>query len=149
MLLRPTRVHNPNDMSIGSAILKLTAECRRACPDMFFPLKIAPWYGAIWTLSNAWFLGPTRVHTPNGISIGSAVFAGSPIKNGSIVFARLRQCAPHVTRASLGPPQSTTQTASGSVRSFVHSPRQCRQTCPVMSFRLNIAPSLGTIWTHI
>ena len=25
---------------------------------------------------NTWFLGPTRVHTPNGISIGSAVFVG-------------------------------------------------------------------------
>ena len=26
--------------------------------------------------SNTWFLGPTRVYRPNGISIGSAVFAG-------------------------------------------------------------------------
>ena len=26
---------------------------------------------------NTWFLGPTRVQNPNGISIGSAVFAGS------------------------------------------------------------------------
>jgi len=26
--------------------------------------------------SNTWFLGPTRVHNPNGISIRSAVFAG-------------------------------------------------------------------------
>ena len=26
--------------------------------------------------SNAWFPGPTRVLNPNGISIGSAVFAG-------------------------------------------------------------------------
>ena len=29
------------------------------------------------TPSNTWFLGPTRVHNPNDISIGSAVFAGS------------------------------------------------------------------------
>jgi len=28
------------------------------------------------TPSNTWLLGPTRVHIPNGISIGSAVFAG-------------------------------------------------------------------------
>jgi len=28
-----------------------------------------------WTLPNTWFLGPTQVHTPNGISIGSAIFA--------------------------------------------------------------------------
>ena len=26
--------------------------------------------------SNTWFAGPTRVHNPNGILIGSAVFAG-------------------------------------------------------------------------
>jgi len=25
--------------------------------------------------TNIWFLGPTRVHIPNGVSIGSAVFA--------------------------------------------------------------------------
>jgi len=30
----------------------------------------------IWSPSNAWFLGPTRPHNSNGISIGSAVFAG-------------------------------------------------------------------------
>jgi len=29
----------------------------------------------IWTPSNTWFLGPTRVHIPNAILIGSAVFA--------------------------------------------------------------------------
>jgi len=29
--------------------------------------------------SNTWFLGPTGVHFPNGISIGSAVFAGLTI----------------------------------------------------------------------
>jgi len=43
------------------------------CP---FPLKISPSYGGIWTPSNAWFPEPTRVLNPNGISIGSAVFAG-------------------------------------------------------------------------
>ena len=30
----------------------------------------------IWTASNTWFAGPTRVLNPNGISISSAVFAG-------------------------------------------------------------------------
>ena len=38
----------------------------RSCP---FPL------GVLWTPSNTWFPGPTRVLKPNGISIGSAVFA--------------------------------------------------------------------------
>jgi len=44
------RVHNPNSISISSAIFaELTAECHGQCPDMSFPLKIAPWYGALWT----------------------------------------------------------------------------------------------------
>jgi len=40
-----------------------------------FPLKIASLHGGIWTPSNAWFLGPTHIHNPNSISIGSAIFA--------------------------------------------------------------------------
>jgi len=39
-----------------------------------FP-QIAPSRGGIWTPSNSWFLEPGRCHSPNGISIGSAVFA--------------------------------------------------------------------------
>jgi len=38
-----------------------------------FALKIV--HGEIWTPSNTLFLGPTRVHNPNGTSIGSATFA--------------------------------------------------------------------------
>ena len=30
---------------------QLTAECRRACPGMSFPIKIAPSFEAIWTTS--------------------------------------------------------------------------------------------------
>jgi len=41
-----------------------------------FPQKIAPSDGGIWTPSNTWFHRPTGVLTPNGISIGSAIFAG-------------------------------------------------------------------------
>jgi len=37
-------------------------------------LKIAPPHGGSEYPSNRWFLRPTRVHIPNGISIGSAVF---------------------------------------------------------------------------
>jgi len=39
------------------------------------PLKIAPSHGGSGPQSNTWFPDPTRVN-PNGISIGSAVFAG-------------------------------------------------------------------------
>ena len=38
--------------------------------------KIARSHGVIWTPSNTLFLGPTRVLSPNGISIGSVVLAG-------------------------------------------------------------------------
>jgi len=44
---------------------------------LFFPLSIEPSGGGIWTASNAWFLGPTQVHNPNGILIGSAVLQAS------------------------------------------------------------------------
>ena len=48
--LGPTWVHNPNSTLIGSDIFaQITAECRRACPGMSFPLKIAHSHGAIWT----------------------------------------------------------------------------------------------------
>ena len=50
--------------------------------------------------------------------------ASLPHVDGSIVFARWCQCAPHLTRASLGPPKSIPRTASWSVLSFLHSSRQ-------------------------
>jgi len=73
-----SRVHIPSDISIGSAIFaQLTEESpytlQWAVP---FFLKIASLLGGSGPPSNAWFFGPTRVHNPNGISIGSAVFAG-------------------------------------------------------------------------
>jgi len=39
------------------------------------PPKIAASRRGIWTTSNTWFLRPTRLRPPNGISIGSAVYA--------------------------------------------------------------------------
>jgi len=41
-----------------------------------FPLKIAHLHGGSEPSFNTWFLEPTRVHNPNSISIGSAIFAG-------------------------------------------------------------------------
>jgi len=43
------------------------------------PLKIAPLHGRSGVPSNTRFLGPTIVYNSNGISIGSAVFAGLTI----------------------------------------------------------------------
>jgi len=91
-------------------------------PDMPFPLKIAPWHGAIWTPSNIWFFAPTQVHTPNGFLTGSSIFVGPLNIDGSN-----QSYSPgganvqlHVTHASLGSPKSTTQMASLSVQPFLH-----------------------------
>ena len=56
------------------------AQTTAQCPyilqwDAPSPLKIVPFHGRMWTPSNTWFLGPTRVLNLNGISISSAVFA--------------------------------------------------------------------------
>ena len=42
----------------------------------FPPSKLPLPMTGIWTASNAWFPGPTRVLNPNGISLGATVFAG-------------------------------------------------------------------------
>jgi len=72
-----TRAHNENGISIDSAVFaQLTAaECGGPCPGMPFPLKTAPPHGDLDTHLTR-FLGASLAHNPNGISIGSAVFAG-------------------------------------------------------------------------
>jgi len=55
-------------ISIGSAF---NGHSRQRAP---YP-KIAHSHGGIWTASDTLFLGPTRVHSPNGVSIDSAAFA--------------------------------------------------------------------------
>jgi len=69
--LRPTRVLNPNGISIGSAVfVLLTANTLQWAP---LSPKIAPSHGGPGLPSNAWFFGTIRTHNPNGIPIGSAV----------------------------------------------------------------------------
>jgi len=81
-------------------------------------------------LSKAWFLQPIQAHNPNSISIGSAVFAQIiaecpytlqwdapfPFQNCSFLWGDLDSRLIH---GSLGPPKSSTQTASQSVQSFL------------------------------
>jgi len=76
--LGPIRAHKTNGISIGSAIFaQMTAECPCTLQwDAPSPLTIVPSHEGIWTPSNTWFPGPTRVLNQNGISIGSAVLAG-------------------------------------------------------------------------
>ena len=73
-----TRAHNPNSISIGSAVFAQgyhRVSLHFTMGRRFSPQNCPfPW--GIWTPSNTWFPGPTQVLNPNGISIGAAVFAG-------------------------------------------------------------------------
>ena len=96
------------------------------------PSKLPLSMGKSGSPSNAWFHWPTQVLNTNGISIGSAVFAEFttecpytlqwdshfPIK-GSKLSLPMGDLDPHLIRGSLGPPESTTQTASQSVQPFL------------------------------
>jgi len=87
--------------------------------------QVAP----VWPTSNTCFLGPTQVQIPNAISIGSAVFAQLmpdshytlqratpfPSRNCTFQWGNLN---PHLIHGSMGPPKSSSQTASRSVQQF-------------------------------
>jgi len=75
-----TRLRIPNCTSISSAVFaQLTAAnsytLQRAAPS--HTPQNCPFVWEIWTPSDTWFFGSTRVHNTNGISIGSAVLQGS------------------------------------------------------------------------
>jgi len=95
----------------------------------FSPVKIAPSHGGSGSPSNTWFLGPTRVLNPNGISIGSAVFvqmtaecpytlqldapfplkiAGTPLSPSKWPLP-MEDLDPHLIHGSLGPPEFSTK----------------------------------------
>jgi len=73
-------------------------------------------------LFNAWFLGPTQILNPNGISIGSAIFSQF-VLNVLILYNELplfpselpipvMDLHPHLIHGCLGPPDSSAQTVS-------------------------------------
>jgi len=74
--LRPSRVHNPNSKSIGSAVFaQLTAECRPVrCCHLANMSEIVHWRNLANTIEIL-LLYPTRVHNPNDKSIHSPVSA--------------------------------------------------------------------------
>ena len=47
--------------------------------------------------SNTWFLGPSRVHVPNGSSIGSSVFAGFTLVTNRLADRPRYTCSNRVT----------------------------------------------------
>jgi len=107
-----------------------------------FPLKIAPSHGGISTQSNTRFLGLLQAKNPNGISIGSAVFAqftaecpyftiGRPFSSSKVPLPT-GDLDPHLIYGSLGPPESLVQAASQSVQPFCRAhycDRQIERPC--------------------
>jgi len=75
----PTQVHTSDGIAIGSAIFaQLTAEGGYASQIAGpFPSKLPLPIWESGSPSYTWFLGPTQVHNPNCISVGSAVLQGS------------------------------------------------------------------------
>jgi len=73
----PTRIFVQNDTSVGSTVLQSCCVPLLYNGPLRFPKNaISP--GGLGPPSNTWYPGPTRVLTPNGISIGSAVFVWVP-----------------------------------------------------------------------
>jgi len=70
-----TRVFNQNGISIGSAVFFRTANhkvSRYFAMGRYVPPKLPLPLGALRPPSNAWYLRPTRVISPNGILISFA-----------------------------------------------------------------------------
>ena len=63
----------------------------------------SPFAWGICTQSNTWFLRSTRVHNPNGISIGLAVFAGLTIVTDGQTDQRTWPCnnRPHLRSTAM------------------------------------------------
>jgi len=74
--LGPTRVQIPNGILIVQPALHSSWQSNSILHNgLPFPLKIAPSHWECEPPSNTWFIGSIWAHNPNGISIGSAVFA--------------------------------------------------------------------------
>jgi len=66
--------------TVNRSVQLFSHNSRQRVPILYngtpFPPQNCSFSWGIWTPSNTWFREPTRVLDPNGISIGSAVFAG-------------------------------------------------------------------------
>jgi len=106
----------------GQSNLTERPHCRRTWTVQSYSLGDADVYSC---LTHASFLGTIREHTLNGISIGSVAFAKGPytLRWATPFLSKLPLCMGdmdiHLIHGSLGPPESTTQTASRSVQPFL------------------------------
>ena len=125
---QPIPAHNPNGISIGSAVFaQLTTECHYALQQAApFPLITTPSHGEADLKTR--FFRPIPAHNPNAISIGSAVLAqmtterpytlqqdALPPQNCPFPWGDVDH---HLIHGSLGLPESPTQTASQLLQPF-------------------------------
>ena len=99
---------------------------RRDAPKCQFPSGSGP------SPNNTWFVGPARIHTPNGVSIGSSVFVGliivtnrhtdRPVDHGALVT---------ITRIFAMRPNNCTRTACLQHVGGLHA---ASSTCPTHLF---------------
>jgi len=132
---RLTRVHNPNDKSIGSAVsAQLTAESPYTFQWSTLSHRIFPSHGGSGPHLIHDLFGPVQAHSPNGVSASRWVQLLShrwpqsipilyswpplppPQKIATFPWGDLDPC---LIRGSLGPPESSIQTASRSAESFL------------------------------
>ena len=130
MLCGPTQIHTLNGISTGSAVFaQLMVECPYTLQwDAPFPSKLPVRMEDIHPPANTCFLRPTPLRIPNGISIGSAVFAQLtaaspytlqwaapfPLKIAHVHGGR----RPGLIHGCLGPPESTSSTMRPAVQLF-------------------------------
>jgi len=91
--------------------------------------------------SNTWFLRPTRVFIPNGMSIGSVFLHSSPqsvplLNNVQLCVPQncpflLGDRVPHLTHSTYGLPESSSQIASQSAEPFLYGSQMlcCTMHC--------------------
>ena len=124
--LWPTRVHNPNGKWIGSAVsAQLTAESPYTIQWATLSPKILPFHGGSEPSSNSWFLGPVRAHSPNSITVGSAISTQVTAECPYTLQWATPSCSklplpmgdldPTLIHGSLGSLESSTQAAPRSV----------------------------------
>jgi len=155
-----TRVHNPNNKSMDSAIsAQLMAQSPYTLQWATLSPKIAPSHRGIWAPSNSRFLGPFSAY------IQMASQSVQPFShrrsqsvpmlyNGSPLSPKLHLpiggSGAHPTHDYLSPFEPTIQTASRSIQQFLHRRPQnvlyFTMGCP---FPRKISPSHGGIWTLI
>ena len=152
--LGPFQDHNPNGMVIDSAVFtQVTAECPHTL--LWAPLspKIAPSYGNLNPLLTYDSLGPSEPTTEMAsrsvlpflhrwLQRIPILYNGTPLSPSKLPFSA-EGSVPHLIHGSLGPPKSSTQTASRLVQPFLQDSLVWQTNRPCCSFGNN-RPHLRT-----